>query len=477
MAETHDNTASTPNAPEASTPWLGDATSLVEAFRSGERHPLDELEATLAAVAASDLNAVCFVDAEAARAAARAADPTLPLGGVPVAVKLGAHVTGWPATEASVPLKDEVSDFDGTMITRLRDAGAVLFGQTTMSEFAGLNHTRTLLHGLTKNPWVPDRTPWGSSGGSAAAVAGGLCTLATAGDGGGSTRIPAGFCGLPGLKPTYGRIPKGPQMAMGNLTAVAGCLSRSVRDIARYLDVVSGFDRRDPFSLPLDPTFEADLGTFALGGLRVVVSPTLGRATVRTLVAEMVEHHAAALIADAGLVRVDIDVEVAEGSLEWALSGLPRIREQLGDRWPACADQLTPPIRFGLEMAEQRYTIDIAQRIDTMRTRNNEVMARLFDQVDLVISATNPDIAFPGTGGFPKEIDGVAVELGNNGALTIPANFYGNPSISIPIGEIDGAPVGMQVMARHHREDVLLDLALMAERERPWPLVAPAAPC
>lgn len=468
--------ADTPSNDDPTIPWLGDTTSLVEAFRRGDRNPVDELEATLAAVERSDLNAFCSIDADAARAAAAAADPRLPLGGVPVGVKLGHHVAGWPNSEGSVPLKDEVAGNDSTMIRRLRDAGAVLFGQTTMSEFAGLNHTRTRLHGLTKNPWVPDRTPGGSSGGSAAAVAGGLCTIATAGDGGGSTRIPAGFCGLPGLKPTYGRIPKGPGMSMNSLTAVWGCLSRSVRDIARYLDVVAGWDARDPFSLPLVPTFEADLGTTTLAGLRVAVSPDLGRATVRTLLAEMVELHAAQLIADAGLTRVDTEVVVAEGSLEWALSGLPRIREQLGDRWPACADDLTPAIRFGLEMAEKRYDIDVAQRIDTMRTRNNEVMADLFDRVDLVISATNPDIAFPGTGGFPKEIDGKAVELGNNGALTIPANFYGNPSISIPIGEIDGAPVGMQVMAAHHREDVLLDLALLAERNRPWPLVAPGAP-
>ncbi len=459
-------------------PWLGDTLSLLDAFRAGDRSPTEELEATLAAVEASDLNAFSFVDPDDARRQAAAADISLPLGGVPIAVKMGAHVTGWPFTEASVPLKDDVSSFDGTMIRRLREAGAVLFGQTTMSEFAGLNHTRTKLHGITHNPWNHDRTPGGSSGGTAAAVAGGLCTMGTAGDGGGSTRIPAAFCGLPGLKPTYGRIPKGPEMALGNLTAVSGCLSRSVRDIARFFDVVSGFDRRDPFSLPLLPNFEAELGTHLgdLAGLRVAVSPTLGRAVVRHLLEEMIELHAGLLIADAGLRQVSIDVQVAEGSLEWALSGLPGIREQLGDKWPACADDLTPPIRFGLEMAEKMYDIGIAQKIDTMRTRNNEVMANLFDQVDIVISATNPDVAFPTTGGFPKEIDGRRIELGNNGALTIPANFYGNPSISIPIGDIDGLPVGMQVMAAHHREDLLLDLALLVERNRPWPLIAPGTP-
>ena len=455
------------------TPWTSDAISLVEAFRSGERTPLEELEATLAATEASELNAFSHLAADQAREAARRADVSLPLGGVPIAVKQGVKVQGWPATEASLALADLTHDLDATMVTRLRAAGAVLFGQTTMSEFAGLNQTRTRLYGATRNPWDLDRTPGGSSGGSAAAVSGGLCTLATAGDGGGSTRIPAAFCGLPGLKPTYGRIPKGPFMAMGNLTAVSGCVSRSVRDIARYYDIVSGFDHRDPFSLPKIEGWERDLGTRELAGLTVAVSPTLGTAVVRAEVAAMVEDHAARLIADAGLVRRDIDIVAPEGSYEWAMSGMAHIREQLGDRWPACAGDLTPPIRFGLELAEKVYNVEMAARVEALRTENNERMAAVFDQVDLVICAVNPDVAFEAAGPIPTNVGGRDVTMGNNGALTIPANFFGNPGVAIPIGTLDGLPVGMQVMARHHREDLLLDLALLVERERPWPLLAP----
>lgn len=460
----------------AEKPWQGDLVSLVQAFRARERHPTEELEATLAAIESSGLNAWAFVDEESARAAASSADVDLPLGGVPVGVKLGVHVEGWPFTEASIPLKDDVSGFDATMVTRLREAGAVLVGQTTMSEFAGLNHTRTRLHGITRNPWDPARTPGGSSGGSASAVAGGVVTVATAGDGGGSTRIPAGFTGLPGLKPTYGRIPKGPSMAMNNLTAVSGCLSRSVRDIARYLDVVSGWDHRDPFSLPLPADYEPRLGSVDLAGLRVALSPDLGAAVVRSEVVDLVMEHAELLVREARLRRVDVDIQAPEGSVEWALGGLPRIREQLGDRYPACADELTPQIRFGLEMAERLFGVEAAARIESQRTENNERMAAVFDDVDLVICPTNPDVAFAAEGPIPTEVDGRSVELGNNGALTIPANFYGNPSISIPVGTVDGLPVGMQVMARHHREDWLLGLAALVERERPWPLVAPDAP-
>jgi aspartyl-tRNA(Asn)/glutamyl-tRNA(Gln) amidotransferase subunit A len=457
-------------------PWQGDAVSLVEAFRSGQRSPLEELEATLAAVEASLLDAVCHLDPDGARAVARDADVNAPFGGVPLAVKLGTAVGGWPASEASIPLADLVHGHDSTMVRRLRGAGAVLFGQSTMSEFAGLNQTRTKLHGATRNPWDLERTPGGSSGGASALVSGGVCTLATGGDGGGSIRIPAAFCGLPGLKPTYGRIPKGPHGHQGNLTAVSGCLTRSVRDIARYLDVTAGHDLRDPFSLPAVERWEAELGTRDLRGLRVVVRPDLGRATVHPAVAEQVHEAAEALVRDAGLRRCDVDVRVPTGSFEWALGGMARIREQLGDRWPDCAPDLTPAIRYGIELAEQAFDLGVQARIEQQRTANTEVMAALFDQVDLVVSATTPDVAFAADGSFPTEVDGVAVDLSNQGALTIPANFYGNPAISVPVGTHDGLPVGMQVMAPHFREDVLLDLALLIERERPWPLVAPGTP-
>jgi aspartyl-tRNA(Asn)/glutamyl-tRNA(Gln) amidotransferase subunit A len=360
------------------------------------------------------------------------------------------------------------------MVQRLREAGSVLFAQTTMSEFAGLNQTRTKLHGATRNPWNLERTPGGSSGGASALVAGGVCTLATGGDGGGSIRIPAAFCGLPGLKTTYGRIPKGPDAHQGNLTSVAGCLSRSIRDIARYLDVTSGHDRRDPFSLPRVDGWERDLGTHDCRGLRVVVSPSLGRATVHPKIVELVLENAAMLIADAQLEQLDLDVRVPTGSYEWAIGGMARIRDQLGDLWPDCAPDLTPAIRFGIELAEGSFDLGVQARIERQRVTNTETMAAIFDEVDLVISATTPDVAFAADGAFPTEVDGIAVELSNQGALTIPANFYGNPSVSIPIGTHDGLPVGMQVMAPHFREDVLLDLALLVETERPWPLVAPA---
>src|SRR5665213_3238331 len=150
-------------------PWLKDACSLVDAFRAKTLSPTEALEASLAAIEASDLNAFSLVDAEAARAQAAAADLSLPFGGVPIGVKELEPVDGWPYTEASLVFADRMSEGDSTHVTRLRAAGAVLAGQTTASEFGGVNCTATKLHGITRNPWDTERTPGGSSGGSAAA--------------------------------------------------------------------------------------------------------------------------------------------------------------------------------------------------------------------------------------------------------------------------------------------------------------------
>src|SRR3954447_17896835 len=273
------------------TPWQGDACSLVEEFRAGGRSPAEELAAVYAAIDASTLNAFTFTPREDAEAAARAADVSKPFGGVPIGVKELDHVTGWPYNHASVPLRDDVSDVTSTMVERITGAGgAVLAGQTTASEFGGGNVTRTVLHGTTHNPWEHGRTPGGGAGGPAAAVAGGILTLATGGDGGGSIRIPAGFCGLVGLKTTYGRIPRGPHFEVGALTVTIGGLTRSVRDTARWLDLANGADVHDPHSLPRIEGWEAGLGSHVdqLRGRRVAVVDDFGGAVVSPATAAVV---------------------------------------------------------------------------------------------------------------------------------------------------------------------------------------------
>jgi aspartyl-tRNA(Asn)/glutamyl-tRNA(Gln) amidotransferase subunit A len=466
--------------------WQGDAVGLVEAFRAGERNPTEELDAVYAAIDASDLDAVCFTDRDAAHDAAAGADVSKPFGGVPIGVKSLTQVEGWPDDEASVPLKDQIAPDTATMVQRVRDVGgAVLAAQMTSSEFGGVNITRTVLHGTTHNPWQHGRTPGGSSGGSAAAVAGGIVPIATGGDGGGSIRIPAGFTGLVGLKGTFGRIPLGPNARYGNLTVSTGCMARSVRDTARWFDVSSGHDANDPLSLPKTDPWEPALGTHLdeLRGARVAVAPDWGGATVSPVMWELLEERAIGLIGELGWQRIDgLDLGLPRMGAAWSISGMLEIAEALKDHWPECADDLTWEMRNGLRAVEGRYGPEERAKIERRRMEVNQAMARIFDPsdgVDFVITASNPDVAFDADGPLPKIFGGVEAPSGrgNNGLLTFPANLHGNPAISVPAGFVDDGssrlPIGLQIIGRHFSEPLLLDAALTMERTHPWPLTAP----
>jgi aspartyl-tRNA(Asn)/glutamyl-tRNA(Gln) amidotransferase subunit A len=456
--------------------WLGDACSLVDAMRAGDITAADALEGSLKAIENSSLNAFSFIDADGALQRAARADPKLPFGGVPVGIKELDSIEGWPYDDASLVFKDRRATHTSTWAHRLFAAGANPVGLCTASEFGGLNVSVSKLNGITGNAWNPERTAGGSSGGSSAAVAGGLVPIASGGDGGGSIRIPAAFNGLLGMKGTAGRIPRGPKTDIAPMTVVLGCQARSVRDAARWYDVCAGYDIRDPYSLPKVDGWERDLGARELRGLRVAISPNLGTAVVRPEVAELVVEAAETLAADVGLEVIDVPVKMPELGYEWAVSNLVQLHRALEGLWPDCKDDLTEEMAFGMTIAEQAFDLKVAARVEAQRTEANETMAALFDDVDLVISATNPDVAYPAWVTLNTRVGDQKVGPENNGALTIPANIVGNPAVSIPIGVVDGLPVGMQIIGRHHEDALLFDLALVVERERPWPLVAPGAP-
>lgn len=466
------------------TPWLGDACSLVEAFRARRLSPLEALDACIEAIEGSRLNAFSHTDFEAAREQARLADVELPFGGVPFGVKELERVGGWPHTEASMIFADRVAGSDQTSITRLRAAGAVLAAQTTASEFGGINCTSTELHGTTRNPWNLARTPGGSSGGTAAAVAGGLLPIATGSDGGGSIRIPAGFTGLFGLKATYGRVPKGPVVGVEPYTSVLGCLTRSVRDTARYFDCCNGFDLHDPTSLPAVGGWESSLGAVDLAGRTVAIVPDLGVARVRAEVADVVAGAAEALAERAGLRRVSVTPALPYLKGQWSMAGQVAFVADLGAAYPERIPELSREMRMGVEAARERFTLERAAAVESYRRQLNEAMAELFEAADFVMISTNPDVAFAAEGPPPATIPGADLihEVGfaraimNQAALTAPSNLNGSPAVSIPAGSVDDLPVGLQVLAGHHREPQLLNLALVAERELGWPLVAPGSP-
>lgn len=464
-------------------PWLDDASSLADAVRRGEVRAADALEGSLAAIAASKLNAVVYLDADGARRQAEAIDRRVAAGegpgllaGVPLLVKDLEDAAGMPTTHGSVPYKNNIADHDSIHVSRLRAAGAVIIGKSAASEFGFVAYTATKLHGVTRNPWNLERTPAGSSGGSAAAVAGGLVPAATGSDGGGSIRLPAAFCGLVGMKGTFGRIPRGPGARNGPLTSLWGTTARSVRDAARWYDVTSGYHPRDALSLPRVEGWERGLGTRDLRGLRVAVAPDLGCAVVHPDVVGVVTNAADALIDAAGLRRVDIDLRLPEKGTAWATAGAPSLYNDLKDYWPDCKDDLTFEIRAAMQFMDG-YRVWHAASGDNFRAAMNEALADLFEQVDVVLCAVSPVEPFAAEGPMPNHVGETKVSPYNNGALTIPANISGYPAISIPAGlSPGGLPIGLQAYARRHEDALLLDLALVMERTRPWPLVAPGAP-
>lgn len=497
------------------TPWLDDACSLVDAFRAGERSPVEELEATLAAIEASELNAFSHLDPDRAREAARTADVSLPFGGVPTGIKELEPVAGWPDTGGSLVFKDRIADHNSHHIDRLFAGGVVPVGLTTSSEFGGLNVSVTRLNGVTRNPWRHDKTCGGSSAGSASAVAGGLVSLACGGDGGGSLRIPAGYTGMLGFKGTFGRITRGPRALTRPNTVVLGNIARSVRDAARYYDVCAGLDPLDPSSLPSVGRWEADLGSHDLKGRKVAIVPTFSGVKLESGVEELIRTQGEALAKATGMELVDVKLDPPLLSAQWAMGNLVTLLEELGDKWPGCAKDMTHEISAGMFLSQAFYNLHVAAEAERRRVASNVEIGRAFEQVDFIVAATNPGPAFDAEattssmteepldkllatpvgrmlarstlaggrvlGGVNPRLPGWLLEQGSKqspdmttmGALTILANIYGNPSVSIPAGTVDDLPVGMQVMARHHEDALLFDVALAAERTNPWPRVAP----
>jgi aspartyl-tRNA(Asn)/glutamyl-tRNA(Gln) amidotransferase subunit A len=467
--------------------WQHDAWELADAVRNGERSAKELLETHVERIERLDptLNAVCHLDLDAARARADEIDAVVadgrdpgPLAGVPMGVKELASVEGWPETEASLIYADRVAAHDDTEVARVRAAGAVLVGLTTASEFGAVSFTNTPLHGVTRNPWNTDRTPGGSSGGSAAAVAGGLFPACTGSDGGGSIRIPSSYCGLPGMKSTYGRTGTGPGMMSFSETSTRGPIVRSVRDAARYLDVIAGPTLTDPLSLPRPAvSYEEQLvrgdAVESLRGLRVAWSSTLGYASTDHAVAAIAHEAAEALISAAGLELVDVSIEFSKPGTSWTVFGTlneaAHAYEDMRDR----VQDLTDVLQMTVASFEHLRP-DVLLKAMRGRWSTVSASAALFAEVDLLLTPTTPTTAFEAEGRLAGFVNETEVSLmGLSAPFTAPFNLTGQPACSIPAGLIDGMPVGLQVVARRHEDLHCLAAAAVLEDARPWPKLAP----
>jgi aspartyl-tRNA(Asn)/glutamyl-tRNA(Gln) amidotransferase subunit A len=469
--------------------WERDAHEIADAVRAGTLSAREVLDAHLERIDRLNpaLNAVCFLDVDAARARAGGIDAEVeaggdpgPLAGVPVGVKELASVRGWPRTEASRVYADRVAVHDDTEVARLRDAGAVLVGQTTASEFGAVSFTNTPLHGVTRNPWDRDRTPGGSSGGSAASVAAGLFPACTGGDGGGSIRIPSSYTGLPGMKTTYGLTGTGPGPFSFSETSVRGPIVRSVRDAARYLDVIVGPTLTDPHSFPRPARgFEDQLVSHeaidALRGLRVAWSSTLGYASTESAVAARAREAAGALIDAAGLELVEVAVEMPKPGRSWSVLGtvneMVDCYEDLRDH----VEELTDVLRMSVQSFEHLRPEVLLKAVRGRRAAV-AAAAAIFSEVDLLLTPTTPTVAFEAEGRLAGVVNGKEVTLmGLSAPFTAPFNLTGQPACSIPAGLVDGLPIGLQVVARRHDDLRCLAAAAVLEELRPWPKLAPFA--
>jgi aspartyl-tRNA(Asn)/glutamyl-tRNA(Gln) amidotransferase subunit A len=436
------------------------------------------MEAVLERIDATHDRLLAFValrDREALLADARAADERIARGearaleGIPLGVKDLEHAAGLPNTEGSRLFEGRMSDYDETHVARLKAAGAIVVGKTNAPEFGWTAITKNLLHGVTRSPWDPEVTPGGSSGGSAAALAGCVCPLVTASDGGGSVRIPASFTGAFGLKPSYGRVPIAPlhDWPWGQ-TAVYGPLTKTVADGALYLDIVAGPDPRDPLSLP--PTAVSYLDTLEEplpSGLRIGFSPDLGYAVVQSDVADAVGDAVASFEKLGHSVR-----PIAGGppqlGFEWAMLGSFELAVKLAEHLPGRADDLhrtlSEQIRRSTQLEPETW-----RKISDQRLALIEWCAGIFEEFDLLVTPTVPWDPPPAKGPFPRAVEGRDVNLASAGSFTIPFNLSWHPAATVRAGlSRRGLPIGMQIVGPRHRDDLVLRAARAFERERPW---------
>lgn len=471
--------------------WERDAWELADAVRAGAQSAVELLEVSLERIAKrnDELNAVCYLDADGAREraaeidaeVARGEDPG-PFAGVPIGVKELAQARGLPNTHASLVYKDDIAEDDCPEVARLRAGGAVITGLTTAPEFGIPSYTNSRLHGVTRNPWNPELTPGGSSGGSAAAVSAGLFPACTGSDGGGSIRIPSSYSGLPGMKATFGRIAQGG----GNdpfdtgMTSVSGPMVRSVRDAARYLDVASGPSSHDPTSLPKAAPYEpivadVDRAIELLRGRRVAWSSTLGFARTDTAVEASTRATAEALIDAAGLEFIDLDVRLPKPGRAWGMLGAPDLAAWRVDRCTEAIDELDMLARISVEGAPRLRSHHLGAAI-RRRQELLDASAEVFEHVDLLLTPTTPTTAYVAEGTLLGTINGEEVDLLYLSApFTAVFNMTCQPGMSIPSALVGGMPVGMQVVARRLEDELCLAAGAVLEAVRPWPKFAPGS--
>jgi aspartyl-tRNA(Asn)/glutamyl-tRNA(Gln) amidotransferase subunit A len=449
------------------------AADLLAAYRARTLSPVEVLRAVLSRVEALNpvLNCFNLLDEKAGFAAARASEarwrngePMGLLDGVPTSIKDIILTKGWPTLRGSktVDPKGPWND-DAPAVARLREAGAVLFGKTTTPEFGWKGVTDSPLTGITRNPWNPKKTPGGSSGGSAAAVAAGMGPLTVGTDGGGSIRIPCAFTGLFGIKPTFGRVPAWPLSPFGTV-AHLGPMTRTVTDAALMMNVLTQPDARDWHGLPYDKRNYLHGLEEGVTGLRIAYSANLGYAKV--------DREIAALVKQAARVFEDLGAKVEEAdpgfvdqqdvfTLHWfpgaayVVRGIPPAKRKLMDKG------LLQVARAGEKITMQQYQDAVAKR-----GALGILMNRFHEKYDLLLTPTLPLPAFDAG----KEVANVVKERRWTDwtPFSYPFNLTQQPAASIPCGLTKaGLPAGLHIVGPKYGDALVLRAARAYETAKP----------
>lgn len=453
--------------------WMS-ATELVAAYQSKSLSPVEVTRALLDRVAALNphLNAFCLIDEETTLAQARESEarwakgePQGLLDGVPVGMKDLLITKGWPTLRGSKTVDpDQPWEDDAPCVARLKEHGAVILGKTTTPEYGWKGVTDSALCGMTRNPWNVEKTPGGSSGGSSSALAAGLCPIATGTDGGGSIRIPAGFTGTFGIKPSFGRVPAFPLSPFGTVAHV-GPMSRTVEDSALMLSVMAEGDARDWYAMDPEGANYADGLDSGIAGARIAYSPRLGYV-------DHVDPEVEALVAKAAKRFEDLGAHVEEvdpgfsdpteifKTLWWsgayfALGGLPEEKLKLVE------PELQDVVRAGAKFSLHDYLSAVKAR-ETFGSFMREFMERF----DFLLT---PALAIPAFDVGKVKPDGYPGDhwLGWT-PFSYPFNLTQQPAASINCGLTSaGLPVGLQIVGQMHDDAGVLRAAKAFEAIEP----------
>ena len=455
------------------------ANELIQLYRTGQASPVEAMQQVLERVERVDpiINAFILVDADAGMDAARVSEarwmahratgaPVGAVEGVPTSIKDILWTKGWPTLRGSRAINpDQPWEEDAPSVGRLRAAGAAMFGKTTTPEFGCKAETNSPLTGISRNPWDPTKTPGGSSGGTAAAVAAGLGALSMGTDGAGSVRIPAAFCGNVGMKASFGRVPAYPLSPFGTVAHV-GPHTMSVTDCALLMNVVAQPDPRDWMSLPYDRVDYLEGLDTGIRGLRVAYSPTLGYADVDPEVAALVDAAVRELEALGAIVdQVDPGFEdpldISTGL--WFVAS-KTVYESLGPEGQAVTDP-----DFAAQAAQgAEFSAQDVQLLTLKRNALGTSMRLFMTQYDVLVT---PAVAIPAFEARPAG----AVPMTPESMLSwtpfsYPFNLTQQPAITVPCGLTSaGLPVGLQIVGRAHDDVTVLRAARAYESAHPVP--------